>query len=77
MMVEKFVRLVKGGHGHSHGGAPHTVTKNGDVAKKDTDPLPEESDQELRERKKTDEVKQDETEKETSPGKATESPPHR
>ena len=71
MMVEKFVRIVKGGHGHSHGGAPHTVTKNGDVAKKDTDPLPEESEQELRERKKTDEVKQDDTKTETSPGKAT------
>ena len=76
LMVEKFVRLVKGGHGHSHC-APkidhHASTKNGDVANKDEDkdedPLPEESDQELRERKKTDEITQKETKTETPPGK--------
>ena len=66
LMVEKFVRLVKGGHGHSHG-APKinhdTSAKNGDVAGKDT--LPEETDQELKNRKKTDEVTQKETKTET------------
>lgn len=68
LMVEKFVRLVKGGHGHSHS-TPHTSAKNGDVAKKDEEPLPEESDQELRERKKTDQVTEKETKIETAPGK--------
>ena len=71
-MVEKFVRLVKGGHGHSHG--PSKVeAKNGDVAKKtgsdEKDTLPEESDQELRRRKKTDETTQNDTKSENTTGK--------
>ena len=72
LMVEKFVRLVKGGHGHSHG--PSKIeAKNGDVAKKtgsdEKDTLPEESDQELRRRKKTDETAQNGTKSENTPGK--------
>lgn len=72
LMVEKFVRLVKGGHGHSHS-APKVEAKNGDVAKKtgsdEKDTLPEENDQELRRRKKTDEATQKETKTENTPGK--------
>lgn len=70
LMVEKFVRLVKGGHGHSHShGVPQTKDKNGDVAHKDQEPLPEETDQELKETKKAEEVKQSEKdETETTPG---------
>ena len=67
LMVEKFVRLVKGGHGHSHSAPKVVEAKNGDVANKtgseEKDTVPEESDQELRQRKKTDET----TEKETKP----------
>ena len=70
LMVEKFVRLVKGGHGHSHS-APKVQAKNGDVAKitgnDEKDTLPDENDQEVRRRKKTDEATQKETE--NSPGK--------
>lgn len=72
LMVEKFVRLVKGGHGHSHG-APKVEAKNGDVATKtessSKNSLPEESDQELRRRKKTDEVTENETIAKTASGK--------
>lgn len=72
LMVEKFVRLVKGGHGHSHG-APKVEAKNGDVATKTEsetkDSLPEESDKELRRRKKTDEATEKETKTETASGK--------
>ncbi|XP_078345521.1 zinc transporter Slc39a7-like [Oculina patagonica] len=70
LMVEKFVRLVKGGHGHSHS-ALKVEAKNGDVAKKtgsdEKDTLPEENDQELRRRKKTDEATQNETKTENTP----------
>lgn len=71
LMVEKFVRLVKGGHGHSHShGVPQTKDKNGHVAHKDQDPPSEETDQELKETKQTGEVKQSEKdETETTPGK--------
>ncbi|XP_015753231.1 PREDICTED: zinc transporter Slc39a7-like [Acropora digitifera] len=70
LMVEKFVRLVKGGHGHSHShGVSQTKDKNGDVAHKDQEPLSEETDQELKETKKAEEVKQSEKdETETTPG---------
>ena len=58
LCVEKFVRHVKGGHGHSHG-SPKPHTKNGDVASKEDnhDKLSEgeETDEQLRKRKKTDE----------------------
>lgn len=71
LMVEKFVRLVKGGHGHSHN-APKVVAKNGDVSSKagheEKDSLPEETDQELRKRKKTDEATQNETKSDSSSG---------
>ena len=72
LMVEKFVRLVKGGHGHSHG-APKiahdtSAIKNGDVAKKDEDTVPEESEKELGEKKKTDEIAQKEVKTETASG---------
>ena len=72
LMVEKFVRLVKGkhGHGHSHG-ARNIGSQNGDVAKTGPeDKIPEENDQELRRRKKTDEVKKGENEQEKDPGKS-------
>lgn len=72
LMVEKFVRLVKGGHGHSHS-APKIEAKNGDVATKTEsetkDSLPEETDKELRRRKKTDETTEKETKTETASGK--------
>ena len=74
LMVEKFVRLVKGGHGHSHShGVPQTKDKNGDVAHKDQEPLSEETDQELKETKKAEEVKQ--SEKNTSEKDETETTP--
>ena len=70
LMVEKFVRLVKGGHGHSHS---VVEAKNGDVATKTRsetqDSLPEESDKELRRRKKTDEATEKETKTDTASGK--------
>ena len=77
LMVEKFVRLVKGGHGHSHS-APKVEAKNsnGDVATKTgsetKDSLPEESDKELQRRKKTDEATEKETKTDTAPGKILE-----
>ena len=73
LMVEKFVRLVKGGHGHSHGApkndhGPNSV-KNGEVVKEnDGDKVPDENDKELRERKQTDEVSQKEIKTETASG---------
>lgn len=74
LMVEKFVRLVKGGHGHSHAHVvPQMNDKNGDVAHKDEslkdeDPPLEESEQGLKENKESDDVKQSEkSETETAP----------
>ena len=71
LMVEKFVRLVKGGHGHSHG-APKIVAKNGDVSPKNghehENSLPEETDQEIRKRKKTDEASEKENKSESASG---------
>lgn len=71
LMVEKFVRLVKGGHGHSHGAPKNdhdsNSVKNGEVVtEKDGDEVPEENDKELRERKKTDEVAQKEIKAKTA-----------
>ena len=73
LMVEKFVRLVKGGHGHSHGAPKNdhdsNSVKNGEVVtEKDGDEVPEENDKELRERKKTDEVAQKEIKAKTASG---------
>lgn len=50
LIVEKFVRYVKGGHGHSHGHQPpSTKTTDNEVVKKD--------DESVRKRKKTEEDK--------------------
>ena len=54
LCVEKFVRHVKGGHGHSHG-PPPAASKNGELSSKETKAEDEETDEQLRERKKTDE----------------------
>ena len=62
LVVEKFVRIVKGGHGHGHShGAPVQAAKNGDVVtsdKKDD----KESDKKLGKRKKTDDASDDKDE---------------
>ena len=71
LMVEKFVRLVKGGHGHSHS-APKIVAKNGDVSPKNghehDDSISGETDQEIRKRKKTDEATEKDSNSDSASG---------